>query len=137
MFTLHTSSSSSRDFTDPPTAPLGFQRPIDPPGASLPPEADKEVLAEEIKHESPEGKPADPRFGVAELVLFFTGAVAVVILLAIIAGIAVNPQLGMFMGVAGLLLVFGANPVFWAAVERLIERRKVKDELHHHGPHPR
>lgn len=89
---------------------------------------EKEQLAEEIAHESPEGRPADARSSPALLrgeVLMVIGGLAAV---GLLLGVLVRPAIGLaFAGIALMAIVL--NPVVVTTLLRVKDREVVKQKL--------
>jgi len=95
----------------------------------------KEVRAEEVSVESPEGRPADPAIGSRGLKAMVLIVAAAVMVAAVLVGILVSVGLG--LAIAGMGIVFLlVNPIVGAAMMRSKERERVEDR-HSGAPLPR
>lgn len=87
----------------------------------------EQVEAEELKHISPEGRPADPAVRSRTLAVLIAVAIGVVITAAALIAGAGSPGFAIAIGLVGVIVVLLANPVIWASALRARER----EQLHH------
>ena len=85
---------------------------------------ENERLADEIAKASPEGRPAYPGLGPKGIWAMLAGAALLIVVAGLIVAIVENRSLGLTATVIGLVL-FVANPVFWASILRAKERGDV------------
>jgi len=89
---------------------------------------DRQRMAEEIEHDSPEGRPAHPEAGPIGIGAIMIGGAVVVVLAGIAGALLLDPEIGVVIAVLGLLLLV-VNPETWASALRARERARTKHRV--------
>ena len=88
----------------------------------------RELEAQIIARESPEGQAAHPEAGPRVIILLMAVAAFALIIVSFVLGLLVSPFAGMAALALAALLVL-TNPVFWASLSRARERRRIRDRV--------
>lgn len=94
--------------------------------------AEDRKVAEQLAHESPEGRPAHPEIGKTKARMLLL----LVAMLAIIAGVLISifyqPLTGVFVALLGVILVI-FNPLVWVSLMRGQEVDDTRDDVARRG----
>lgn len=109
---------------------IGFHDAATPPKYR---DVDTELLREEIQHDSPEGRPADPKVGPGRMGWMIGIFVVVALGSAAAIGAIFDPEAGVAIG-ALLMLMCCLHPAIWGSVLRARERGRAKERLTGESP---
>ena len=89
------------------------------------PRPDDELKAKRIAAVSPEGRPAKPGIRGKQIITLALVVAVIVILAAILVGVLISPQVGVGVGITGIVLSIGTNTALWISILRARERDRV------------
>jgi hypothetical protein len=85
-------------------------------------------MAEEIEHDSPEGRPAHPETSPFRIGLLLVSGALIVMVIGVIGALVADPEVGIVIAVLGLVLLL-FNPETWASAARARERARITHRM--------
>lgn len=95
-------------------------------------QAERLRMAEQIEHDSPEGRPAHPGTGPARISLLLVSGALIVVLIGVVGALFADPAVGIVIAVLGLVLLL-FNPETWASAARAKERARIAHRMREQG----
>jgi hypothetical protein len=89
------------------------------------PRPDDEMKTKRIAAVSPEGRPAKPGIRGKQIIMLAIAVAVIVVIAAILVGLLISPQVGIGVGITGIVLGIGTNTALWISILRARERDRV------------